>query len=244
MGAARSDTRVRLDPKSVSKPDYPTRTRIKVCGLTREHDVETACIAGVDTIGFVLYERSPRFVAPARAAELARPLPAFVQPVLLFVNPTNEWFMSACRLVDSALVQFHGDETPERCAELAKLASRRWIKAARIPQKNGSAFDLLEFAAQYKAASAILLDTLVDAYGGSGKTFDWSLVPPSVDSHLVLSGGLTPANVGDGIRAFRTRGRSLSVDVSSGVEASKGIKDPIAIQRFVEAVRSADASAV
>jgi len=144
----------------VSKPDNPTRTRIKVCGLTREQDVETACTAGVDTIGFVLYEHSPRFVAPARAAELARLLPAFVQPVLLFVNPTNEWFLSACSLVDSALVQFHGDETPERCAELAKMASRRWIKAARIPQKNDVTFDLLEFAAHYKAASAILLDTL------------------------------------------------------------------------------------
>jgi phosphoribosylanthranilate isomerase len=118
---------------------------------------------------------------------------------------------------------------------------RRWIRAARIPKETpagGQAFDLVNYADTYSQADALLLDTLVDAYGGSGSTFNWSQLPTNVNAHLVLSGGLTPANVADGIRAVRSRGRSLAVDVSSGVESAKGIKDHDTIRAFVAAVHS------
>ena len=224
------------------------RTRIKICGLTREEDVDAVVGAGADAIGLNLYPNSPRYVSVARAAELAKRLPPYVTPVLLFVNASATEVIAACSMIPGATVQFHGDESPQDC-HLATLESKRpWVRAARIPlDDSASGFDLVQFANDYSNAQAILLDAHVDGFGGSGKAFNWSLLPPNVDAHLVLSGGLTPANVGDGIAQIRPRCRTLAVDVSSGVEALdaqgkllKGIKDPIKIQQFVAAVRAAD----
>ena len=224
------------------------RTRIKICGLTREQDVDAAVASGADAIGFVLYAKSPRAVTAQRAAELARRLPPFITPVLLFVNPTPTEVIAACALVAGATVQFHGDETPQQCWQASDAGRLPFLRAARIPLgEAGHSFDLLKYADQYSQAQAILLDAHVDGYGGAGQTFNWSLLPPNVDAHLVLSGGLTSANVTDGVRLLRPRCRSLAVDVSSGVEASapdgsplKGIKDAAKIQQFVAAVRAAD----
>ena len=214
------------------------RTRIKICGLTREADVDAAVHAGADAIGFVLYPQSPRFVSPERAAELARRLPPFVTPVLLFVNASPEFIGQGVSAVPNALLQFHGDETPADCA----AAGRPFIRAARIPPgPAGAGFDLLKYASDYAAAQAILLDAHVEGYGGGGQSFDWTAFPWShpqlnASSRPVLSGGLTPANVTDGIRLVRP----WAVDVSSGVEVSKGIKDADKIHAFVAAVRAAD----
>jgi phosphoribosylanthranilate isomerase len=214
---------------------------IKICGLTRSQDVQAAVKAGANAIGFVLYPASPRYVTPERAAELAALLPAFVTPVLLFVNASAEEIALAAQLVPGAWLQFHGDETPSFCQEVTQNLSRSWIRVARIPKETPEGkvpFDLLKYASDYSQAHALLLDTLVDAYGGSGSTFNWSQLPINVNAHLVLSGGLTPANVADGIRAVHSRGRSLAVDVSSGVESANGIKDADKIRAFVAAVRS------
>ncbi len=216
------------------------RTRIKMCGFTREADVQAAAEAGADALGFVLYPPSPRNVSIERAAELAQLLPAFVSPVLLFVNDSAERIRQACAAVPGAVLQFHGDETPEFCEAMSQATGRPHLKAARIPLTEVARFDLVKFAEIHQKAQAILLDAHVDGFGGGGKTFNWSLLPPSVNAHLVLSGGLTPANVADGIRALRPRARSLAVDVSSGIEAGKGLKDAGLIQQFVQAVRSAD----
>ncbi len=214
---------------------------IKICGITREQDLLAAVEAGACAVGFVLYPPSPRHVSPERAAELAALLPAFVTPVLLFVNASMEDIAHAASLVPGAWLQFHGDETPEFCQTVAGQLGRRWLRVARIPKETpvGKApFDLVNYAFIYSKAHALLLDTLVDAYGGSGSTFNWSQLPTNVNAHLVLSGGLTPANVADGIRAVQSRGLSLAVDVSSGVESAKGIKDPNLIREFVAAVRN------
>ncbi len=225
-----------------------TRTRIKICGLTREEDVDTAVAAGADAIGFVMYAKSPRHVSVQRAAELSQRLPPFVTPVLLFVNAPATEIIAACAGIPGATVQFHGDETPAECLAATGNGARPFLRAARIPLGDGaSAFDLVQFAQDNSAAQAILLDAHVDGYGGGGKTFNWSLLPPNVNARLVLSGGLTSANVGDGIAALQPRCKSLAVDVSSGVEAldangqpRKGIKDPQRIHQFVAAVRAAD----
>jgi len=225
------------------------RTRIKICGLTREQDVDAAVAAGVDAIGFVLYAPSPRAVTVQRAAALASRLPPFVTPVLLFVNESTSNIIAASHLLAGATIQFHGDESPDKCLAATLGGARPFLRAARIPLGDGAArFDLVKYAHDYSKAQAILLDAHVDGYGGGGKAFNWSLLPPSVASHLVLSGGLTPANVTDGIVQVRQRGLSLAVDVSSGVEADgpdgkplRGIKDADKIHRFVAAVRAADA---
>ncbi len=216
-------------------------TRIKICGLTREQDVDAAVEAGASAIGFVMYEKSLRYVSVERAAVLARRLPPFVTPVLLFVNAPDATVVDACNRVAGAMVQFHGDETPEQCLASTRHPARSFMRAARIPVDGATPFDLVKFAADYPQAQAILLDAHVDGYGGGGKTFNWSRLPPSVNCHLVLSGGLTPANVTDGILQVRPRALSLAVDVSSGVEISKGIKDAAKIHQFVAAVRAADA---
>jgi len=217
------------------------RTRIKICGLTREQDVDAAVHAGADAIGFVLYPASPRAVTVERAAQLAARMPPFVTPVLLFVNESAENTVDALSKVPGAIAQFHGDESPAQCWDGCGQGAYRFMRAARIPLgAAGAGFDLIKYASDYSRAQAILLDAHVEAYGGGGKAFDWSLLPPAVDAHLVLSGGLTPANVGDGIRQLRTRCKSLSVDVSSGVEASKGIKDAERIRDFVAAVHETD----
>lgn len=214
---------------------------IKICGLTREQDLIAAAAAGANAVGFVLYPASPRYVSPERAATLAGLLPAFVTPILLFVNASAAEVAHAAAQVPGAWLQFHGDETPAFCHEVATRLGRRWIRVARIPKETPEGavpFDLLKYASDYSQAHALLLDSLVDSYGGSGSTFPWSQLPINVNAHLVLSGGLTPANVADGIRAVYSRGWSLAVDVSSGVESAKGIKDPDKIHAFVQAVRA------
>lgn len=216
-------------------PQIPHRTRIKVCGLTREADVDAAVQAGADAIGFVLYEKSPRHVSAARAGELARRLPPFVTPVVLLVNADAAMVSQAMQAVPQALLQFHGDESPAQCAEPA----RPFIRAARM----APGFDLLNFARQFDAAQALLVDAHVDGYGGGGQVFDWSLLadlPASLARNLILSGGLHAGNVADGIR----RVRPWAVDVSSGVEAAKGIKDAARMIDFCQAVRDADRSLV
>ena len=224
---------------------FAQRTRIKICGLTREHDVDAAVAAGVDAIGFVMYDKSPRRVSPARAAELAQRLPPFITPVLLFVNESASKIIATCAMIAGATAQFHGDETPEDCLAATHQGARPFLRAARIPLgEAGAQFDLLKYASNYSQAQAILLDAHVDGYGGGGHAFHWSLLPPSVNAHLVLSGGLNAANVTDGILQVRPRCKSLAVDVSSGVELSgpgnKGLKDPDKINQFVAAVRAAD----
>jgi phosphoribosylanthranilate isomerase len=224
----------------VTTPQAPhlPRTRIKICGLTRESDVDAAVSAGADAIGFVMYPKSPRFVSVARAKELATRLPAFVTPVLLFVNASVQEVQAAHAQIPASLIQYHGDETPAQC-EAAGLA---YIRAARIPLgAEGVNFDLVKYAQDFSSAKAILLDAHVEAYGGAGQSFQWSLLPTNVNAHLVLSGGLNAANVTEGIASVRPRCRSLAVDVSSGVEAAKGIKDPEKIIQFIAAVRRADA---
>ena len=228
---------------------HAPRTRIKICGLTREEDVAVAVAAGADAIGFNLYPKSPRYVEPARAAQLARLLPPMVTPVLLFVNEFATNIEASCAMVAGATLQFHGDESAQQCTALATQLQRPFWRAARIPTDPGTHFDLLEFAHDFAQAQALLLDAHVQGYGGGGRTFDWSQLPPNVPAHLVLAGGLTPANVSAGIAALRGRGLSLAVDVSSGVEADgpdgqplKGIKDADKIHRFVAAVRAADAA--
>lgn len=232
------------------RPAMNTRTRIKICGLTREQDVDAAVSAGVDAIGFVLYAPSPRYVTPQRAAQLAKRLPPFVTPVLLFVNADATDVITACAHIPEATAQFHGDETVFDCVVATQNATRPYLRAARIPLGADAArFDLIRFAREFSSAQAILLDAHVDGYGGGGQAFDWSLLPPVVPAHLVLGGGLTHANVRAGIAQVRPRCYSLAVDVSSGVEATdaagfpqKGIKDPVKIRQFVAAVRAADES--
>jgi phosphoribosylanthranilate isomerase len=204
------------------------RTRIKICGLTREADVDAAVEAGADAVGFVLWPKSPRALDVERALALVSRLPPFVTPVLLFVNASPAELRRATEALPQALLQFHGDETPEQCV----AAGRPFLRAARI----GAGFDLLDFAQRFQGAQGLLLDTHVDSYGGSGKVFDWSLIPPSVPVPVVLSGGLSPANVTDGV----LRVRPWAVDVSSGVEQSKGVKNAALMRRFCKAVHDAD----
>jgi phosphoribosylanthranilate isomerase len=226
----------------------PHRTRIKICGLTREADVDAAVQAGADAIGFVLYAKSPRAVSYARASELAQRLPAFVTPVLLFVNEDAIHSIANYSINKRAkcqfLYQFHGDESPEQCA----AAGIPFLRAARIPLESAASFDLVKFCSDYAAAQAILVDAHSDGFGGSGKSFDWKTQPWShpqiaASSRIVLSGGLTAQNVIDGIKLVRP----WAVDVSSGVELDapgggtlKGLKDPKKIIDFVAAVRRAD----
>lgn len=207
------------------------RTRIKICGLTREADVDAAVAAGVDAIGFVFYGKSPRYVTPARAAELATRIPPFVTVTALFVNPAAAEVETVLEEVPVGLLQFHGDETESEC--------RRWlrpyIRAARVTP----GLDLIQYATEFPSARGLLLDALVDGYGGGGQTFDWSSIPAKMPCPIILSGGLTAENVGAAVR----RVRPAAVDVSSGVEAAKGIKDAAKIVAFVAAVRAADDNA-
>ena len=206
-----------------------SRTRIKICGLTREADVQAAVDAGADAIGFVLYEKSPRHVSIERAAELARQLPPFVTPVGLFVNAERALVDRAAAAISGLLLQFHGDEAPADC----RLGARPYLRAVRM----APGLDLLDFAHSYPDAQGLLLDAHVEGYGGGGKVFDWSLIPRGVALPLVLSGGLHAANVIEGM----LRVRPWAVDVSSGVESAKGIKDAAAMRRFCDAVRDTDA---
>ena len=203
-------------------------TRIKICGLSRDADVEAAVEAGADAIGFVFYPPSPRYVTVQRAAELAKRIPPFVDVVGLFVNEAQEGVQAACDALPINVLQFHGDEDAAYCRQF----SRPWLRAARVRP----GLDLVEFARSFSEARGLLLDAFVEGYGGGGHVFDWTLIPPGLPAHLVLSGGLNAENVGDAIR----RVRPAAVDVSSGVEMSKGIKDHDKMRAFVAAVRAAD----
>jgi phosphoribosylanthranilate isomerase len=204
--------------------------RIKICGLTREEDVDAAVAAGVDAIGFVFYPPSPRYLTPLRAAELAKRIPPFVDVVGLFVNELPEVVRAACAAAPINVLQFHGDEDAAYCRQFA----HPYLRAARVRP----GLDLIEFARSFPDARGLLLDAFVEGYGGGGHVFDWTLIPPDLPGFLVLSGGLTATNVGAAIE----RVRPVAVDVSSGVEMSKGIKDHSKIAAFVAAVRKADES--
>jgi phosphoribosylanthranilate isomerase len=205
-----------------------SRTRIKICGITREQDLQAAVAAGADAIGFVFFPQSPRHLDIEKAAALVRQVPPFVTRVGLFVNPDPQVLADTLAAVPLDLVQYQGDETPEFCEGFG----RPYVKVARMRP----GIDLVEFARSYPSARGLLLDAYVESYGGAGQMFDWSLVPKSLPLPVVVAGGLTAANVGDAIRRLRPWG----VDVSSGVEAAKGIKDADKINAFVAAVKDAD----
>lgn len=217
------------------------RTRIKICGLTREQDLQTAIKAGADAVGFVFYGPSPRYIAPEAAGRLLAGVPPFVTTAGLFVNTTAEEVAAVLAAAPVSLLQFHGDETLEQCAAIAQAVRRPFIRAIRVKSGMQPA-DLLEYEHAYRAASplfaGLLLDAFVDGYGGGGKVFDWSLIPKELAPRVVLSGGLSELNVTEAVAGLRP----YAVDVSSGVEASKGIKDAARIQAFIEGVRAADAT--
>jgi len=201
--------------------------RIKICGLTRVEDVQQAVHAGADAIGLVFYPPSPRYVDLPTAVRLARAVPPFVSIVGLFVNADPLTVRATLAAVPIHLLQLHGDEDEAYCRQF----DRPYIKAARVRP----GMDLLQYTAAFPGAQAILLDAFVDGYGGGGRVFDWSLVPTALGRSLILSGGLDAENV----TAAVCRLRQEEVDVSSGVEASKGIKDAGKMRAFVAAVRAA-----
>ena len=204
------------------------RTRVKICGITRPEDLRAAAEAGADAFGLVFYRPSPRFLTLERARELRRAAPAFLTPVALFVNPEAGEVQRVLDAVRPDVLQFHGDEPPQFC----RAFGAPYVKACRVR----SEVDLLEYWRPFSDACAWLADTWVEEYGGTGKGFDWSLVPAERARPLILSGGLEPQNVGEAIR----RVRPWAVDVSSGVESAKGIKDAARIAAFVAEVRNAD----
>ncbi len=212
------------------------RTRVKICGLKTPVDVDAAVVAGVDALGFVFYPPSPRAISPHIAAALISRLPAGVDAVGLVVNATDSEFEAIRASAPITLWQFHGDESPAECQRLA--GGQPWIKAARV----GADFAFADFSLQYRLANAFLLDALVDGYGGGGIPFDWSGIPQAWISanapQVVLSGGLNVHNVGEAI----SRLHPCAVDVSSGVEISKGVKDHALMSQFIQAVRAADAN--
>jgi phosphoribosylanthranilate isomerase len=215
------------------------RTRIKLCGLTRRDDVEAAVAAGADAIGQVFYPPSPRNVSAEQAAALLAALPPFVVSVGLFVNASADEVAQVLAIAPIAMLQFHGDESPAQCCAIAQAVNRPFVRALRV-KPDMTAADLLECDHAYRAASplfaGLLFDTWVDGYGGSGKGFDWSLIPAELAHRAVLSGGLNVQNVTDAV----VRVRPFAVDVSSGIEAAKGIKDAALMQAFVSAVRAGD----
>jgi phosphoribosylanthranilate isomerase len=205
------------------------RTRVKICGITRPEDAEAAAAQGADAIGLVFYRPSPRYVTLERAQRIVAVAPAFVATVAVFVNPAREEVEAVIRQCGVTLLQFHGDESPDFCAGF----SRPYIKAARIRAE----LDLLKYLSPHATARAWMLDAFhEDLWGGTGGAFDWSLLPREMAKPIVLSGGLTTGNVADAIR----RVRPYAVDVSTGVEASKGIKDAAKIAAFIGAVRRED----
>lgn len=205
------------------------RTRIKICGVTSVADALRCADAGADAVGLVFYPRSPRCVTVERAAEIVRALPPFVTAVGLFVNPQPADVDAVLASCPVGLLQFHGDESPEFCARFG----HPYLKALRVQP----GVDLLECLRPYEAASGWLLDAFREGeYGGTGTAFDWNLVPPGLARPVVLSGGLSPENVSEAVR----RVRPWAVDVSSGVESAKGIKDPARVAAFIAGVRNAD----
>ena len=203
------------------------RTRVKICGITRPADARAAADAGADAIGLVFYPPSPRFLSVERAREIRDALPPFVQTVALFVNADAAQVAQVIGRVHPSILQFHGDETPHFCAQFGLP----YVKACRV--KEGVA--ALEYVRPFSQAVAWLFDSHVPEYGGVGESFDWSLVP-AADRPVILSGGLSRANVAAAIRRVRPWG----VDVSSGVESAKGIKDAAKVAAFIAEVRNAD----
>ena len=208
------------------------RTRVKICGITRPADALAAAVAGADAIGLVFYPPSPRYLSAERALEVRNALPPFVQTVALFVNPDAAQVAQVLGRVRPALLQFHGEETPQFCAQFGMP----YVKACRVKRGVSAGVDLLEYLRPYSDAAAWLLDSFVEEYGGVGERFDWSLVPAGCDRPLILSGGLERGNVAEALRRVRPWG----VDVSSGVESAKGIKDAAKIAAFIAEVRNAD----
>lgn len=217
------------------------RTRIKICGLTRAEDAQAAVNAGADALGFVFYDKSPRHVSAAQAQALIAHLPPFVTPVGLFVNAGAAEVAAVLATAPISLLQFHGDETLEQCCEIASRVRRPFLRAIRV-RADMHAADLVEYDRQYRSSSewfaGLLLDAFAEGYGGSGKVFDWSLIPKEIAPRLVLSGGLSAQNATEAV----SRVRPWAVDVSSGVESAKGIKDAARIKDFIGAVRAADAA--
>ncbi len=205
------------------------RVRIKICGLTRAADVAAAVRLGADAIGFNCYPRSPRFVDLDALGNLASALPVFVTPVLLFVDAHESEVRRALDRVPHAVLQFHGAETEADCARFGRSYLRAFGMAEGVR--------LLDCERRFESASALLADTPSATHGGSGKVFDWGRLPAVSERSkpLILAGGLDEANVAHAIRTVRP----YAVDVSSGVEREKGIKDPARIERFIAAVRAA-----
>ena len=201
-------------------------TRIKICGLTREQDVLAVASSGADAFGLVFYDQSPRHVDILQAARLAHAAPPFVTAVGLFVNPTADYVREVLAKVPLDLLQFHGEEPPEFCG----MFGRPYLKAIRVK----AGVDLVECAARYAGAQGLLLDAYVEGTaGGTGQSFDWALIPPRLPLPVILSGGLDAGNVRAGIEQVKP----WAVDVSSGVEAGKGIKDAAKVAAFMREVR-------
>jgi phosphoribosylanthranilate isomerase len=207
-----------------------TRTRVKICGITEAAHARVAVDAGADAIGLVFYPASPRKLSSAQAAAVARSLPPFVASVGLFVNAPAEEVRAVLGAVSLDLLQFHGDESPEYCESFG----RAFVRAVRME----AGTDLLEYARRFSRAKALLLDAHVPGQpGGTGQTFDWAGIPRGLSIPIILSGGLTSASVGRAIREVRP----WAVDVSSGVERSRGVKDPQKIVEFIRSVQGEDA---
>jgi phosphoribosylanthranilate isomerase len=212
----------------------PQKTKIKICGLKAEIDVHTAVELNIDAIGLVFFEPSPRNITLEQAKTLSHLHEGKLENVALVVDASDTLIRDIKKYCQVDLWQFHGNETPERCAAIA--GTKKWIKAARIDEK----FQIDQFCLQYRDANAWLLDAVVDGYGGGGKTFNWELIPELWSKEnayrVVLSGGLNSSNVAEAITQFRP----LAVDISSGVEISKGKKDPELMNNFVMRVRKQD----
>ncbi len=205
------------------------RTRIKICGLREPEHARIAAQEGADAIGLVFWPKSPRLVDAERAAAIARALPPFVAAVGLFVDAAASEIREVLARVPLDLLQFHGDEPPDFCATFG----RPYVRAVRMEQGT----DLVEYAHRFAGAKALLLDAFSPGVpGGTGLTFDWTRIPRDLPVPLILSGGLDAANVG---RAMR-EARPWAVDVSSGVESSRGVKDPAKIVAFIRSVRRED----
>ncbi len=203
--------------------------RVKICGITRIEDGLAAARAGADAIGLVFHAHSPRQVTPQQAAAIAHALPPFVSTVALFVDPDPEAVRAALKAFRPDLLQFHGEEAADFCRSFGVP----YLKAVRVRQGT----DLLQYAALHAEARGLLLDAYHPAaHGGTGQSFDWGLIPRDLSMPLVLAGGLSPANVAQAIRQVRP----WAVDVSSGVESAKGIKDAALIAAFIREVRNAD----
>ena len=203
-------------------------TRIKICGITRVEDVQAVANSGADALGLVFYDKSPRYVSVQQAAQLVQTMPPFITVVGLFVNAEVDFVRTVLEQVPLGLLQFHGDEPPEFCTQFGKP----YIKAIRVK----AGVDLLQCAARFHTAQGLLLDAHVEGMeGGTGKTFDWTLIP-LLPLPVILSGGLHADNVGEAIKQVRP----YAVDVSSGVEASKGIKDAAKISAFIKEVNKID----